>query len=192
MENQDPGAAPAGKRSFKKLIILVLMLLLLAGGGVGGFYYWRTSRAAAAEDGNGGKKSKSGKSKKSKEPAEDEETEEETEPSEHASSEEDVKAIVELPPFIINLADSEQARYLRMTVSLGIGGGEGESEKPDPVFSTKARNAILGVLTSKKSDEILTADGKAKLRKEILEAARAASEEPHVAAVYITEFIVQL
>ena len=51
---------------------------------------------------------------------------------------------------------------------------------------------MLAVLTTKKSEDVLSVEGKTKLRKELLEAAQAASEEPHVEAIYITDFIVQL
>lgn len=193
MENQNTEESPAPKRKFKKLIILVLLLLLIVGGAGGGVYYWRSSKTAAA-DAEDGKKTKKGKSKKAAAEEPEEETEEsaKTEEGEHATDEDEVKQVVELPPFIVNLADTEQSHYLRMTVSLGIGGEASESEKPDPVFNTKVRNAILGVLTTKKSDEILSPKGKADLRKEVLKAAQEASAEPHVSAVYITEFIVQL
>ena len=193
MENQTSDESPKPKIRLKKLIILIILLLLIVGGAGGGVYYWRFAGGSAKAEANGKKPSKS-KSKRSDAP-ETEEVPNESEGTEHASSapdEEDVKQVIELPPFIINLADTEQARYLRMTVSLGIGGDEGESEKPDPVFSTKVRNAILGVLTTKKSDEILSPTGKSELRKEILKAAQEASTEPHVGAIYITEFIVQL
>ena len=53
-------------------------------------------------------------------------------------------------------------------------------------------NAMLAVIADKKSEDVLTVEGKAKLRKELLKAAQAASEEPHVRAIYITDFIVQL
>ena len=33
----------------------------------------------------------------------------------------EVKEVIELQPFIVNLADKNEARYLRMTISLGIG-----------------------------------------------------------------------
>ena len=107
----------------------------------------------------------------------------------------DVKQVIELQPFIINLADEGEARYLRMTVSLGLdggeGGGEGES-KPDTLMTTKVRSAMISVLTTKHSDEILSVEGKALLRKELLRAARAVVKEPEVHAIYITDFIVQL
>jgi flagellar FliL protein len=106
---------------------------------------------------------------------------------------EHVKQIVEMQPFIVNLTDSEQARYLRLTVSLGIGESEaGHEGKPDPLFITRVRNAMLAVLSVKKSDDILTVEGKTKLRKELLKAAKAASHEPQVEAIYITDLIVQM
>lgn len=105
---------------------------------------------------------------------------------------EDVKHVLELQSFIVNLADDEQPRYLRLTLSVGIGGEDGAEEKPDPLFITRVRNAILAVLTTKKSEEILSIEGKSTLRKEILKAAQRASEEPKVIAIYITDFIVQM
>jgi len=164
MDNSNEQAPP--KRRFKKLIVLVLFLLFLGGAAGGGFYFWKTRTAAAAGT-------------------------EQAEATEHKEAETEVKAIVDLPPFIVNLADNESARYLRMTVSLGVGGDE-KAEKPDPVFSTKARNAILAVIGAKKSEDILTTEGKESLRREILAAAQSVSKAPHVVEIYITEFIVQL
>lgn len=188
-------AAPPKKGGKKKLLIIIVLVVLLAGGGGGGYYFWRASSAAAAENGKPEKKGKKGQSK-DEEPGSDEKAEGEDHAKPNDSSlpdDQNVKAVVELPPFIVNLADTAQARYLRMTVSLGIDGGEGgESEKPDQLFITRVRNAMLAVLAEKKSEDVLNAEGKAKLRKELLSAAQAASEEPHVQAIYITDFIVQL
>lgn len=195
IENEPP------KKNFTKLIIIAVVLLIIAGGG---YFYWQ-SRADAAEDEEAtestAEESEKSSEKKSKSKKQTEEEPEEDEPVSKKSSslksalpkDEDVKKVIELPPFIVNLADTDNARYLRMTVSLGVGGEEGgESEKPDQLFMTRVRNAMLAVLSEKKSDEILTPEGKAKLRKELLKAAKAASEEPHVEAIYITDFIVQL
>ncbi|MCY7345120.1 MAG: flagellar basal body-associated FliL family protein [Pyrinomonadaceae bacterium] len=209
MENPTPEAAPVKKKKFKKLIVLLLALVLIGGAAGGGFYYWRSTKASAAESKNDSAKSKKKNSKKEsvKVAEEDEETapdEKETSAKKEASKpetdflkgslpdDENVKHIVELQPFIVNLADSEQARYLRMTVSLGIGGESPAEEKPDQVFNSRVRNAILAVLSIKKSEDVLSPDGKAKLRKEILQAAQAVSSESEIEAIYITEFIVQL
>lgn len=182
------------KKGGKKFILIGLVLVLLLGGGGAGFYFWRIAGTQAAE----GPDKKAGEKKASNKKAEAEsDSENETKPSKKSGAvdsaipeDEEVKQIVELPPFIVNLADSEQARYLRMTVSLGVAGEE--SEKPDQLFITRVRNAMLAVLSEKSSDQILTAEGKAKLRKELLQAAKAASSEPEVKAIYITDFIVQL
>jgi len=190
------------KKGGKKIIIVLVIFLLLAAGG-GGFYYWRSSSAATAETTDkksGDKKSQAKKEsdeaseETDKDKADKKTSEKSTDPLKNALPEdEDVKKIIELQPFIVNLADTEQARYLRMTISLGIDGAEEEeSEKPDQLFMTRVRNAMLAVLSDKKSDEILSVEGKTKLRKELLEAAQAASEEPEVKAIYITDFIVQL
>ncbi|MFT3742998.1 MAG: flagellar basal body-associated FliL family protein [Pyrinomonadaceae bacterium] len=187
--------APAEKKGGKKFILIGIVLVLLLGGGGAGFYFWRVAGAQAAADGEPEKKA--GEKKASTKKADVEPDEEEPKTSKKTGAiksaipaDEDVKTVVELPPFIVNLADTEQARYLRMTVSLGVA-AEG-SEKPDQLFMTRVRNAMLAVLSEKSSDQILTVEGKTKLRKELLQAAKAASEEPEVKAIYITDFIVQL
>ena len=193
-ENTTPNETNQPKKKKGKLfLILGLIVVLLAGGAVGSFYFWSRSSAAAAEKTESKDKEKKSNSKKSA----DENGEEKSEKSDNPASlenalpdDEDVKHIVELQPFIVNLADAESARYLRMTVSLGM--GEAEGEKPDPLFLTRVKNAMLAVLTTKKSEDVLTVEGKAKLRQELLKAAQAASAKPHVEAIYITDFIVQL
>lgn len=186
----NPDAPVEKKKGGKKVILIAVISVLLLGGGGTGFYFWRLAGTQAAESPD--KKAGDKKVKKS-----GEESDEQPKSSKNSGvvesaipEDEEVKHVVELPPFIVNLADTEQARYLRMTVSLGIAGEE--SEKPDQLFMTRIRNAMLAVLSEKSSDQILTVEGKTKLRKELLDAAQAASSEPEVKAIYITDFIVQL
>ena len=156
------------KKGKKKLLILLLAVVVLIGGGVGGFFYWRHRAAQKLAATNAGH---------------------ETEKKHEGDNEKEVAEVVELQPFIVNLADREEPKYLRMTVSLGI--GEGSEEKPDPLFTTKVRNAILAIVTTKTADQILTVEGKTELRKEMLSAARSVVDKPEVYAIYITDFIVQ-
>jgi flagellar protein FliL len=167
--------APVKKKS-RKLIMISLILILLGGGG-GGFYYWRVraaSKALAAKeaaikkDGDKGGK---------------------TETADGGDAA--VTQVIELQPFIVNLADKNESRYLRMSISLGIADAEGEA-KADPLFTTKIRNAILATISTLTSDQILTVEGKAELRKQMLTAARAAASKPEVLTIYITDFIVQM
>lgn len=213
-ESNANSEAPAKKS--KTLLIIILLLLLVACGGAGGFFFLR-ARAATAPGKSKDKNAKKQSSKDDEEEADKEASDEKQSDEKHADEkssshsdekendkkgskqsldlslpdDSDVKQVVELQPFIINLADEGEARYLRMTVSLGLGENEGES-KPDPLMTTKVRNAMITVLTSKRSEEILTVAGKTALRKELLKAARAAVKEPEVHAIYITDFIVQL
>lgn len=185
------GAAPA-KGSKNTIILIVVAVVVLAASGGGAYYYLQKSKVEAKTAAEKGKKGAA---------LDDEEAPPEEEPVKKPKAstldmpdDSNVKRVVEMQPYIVNLADAGEARYLRLTVSLGIGGEDGaeEKEKPNPLFTTRVRNAMLAVLTTKSSTEVLTPEGKAKLRKDLLRAARAASEEPRVEAIYITEFIVQL
>lgn len=186
---QTTDAAP--KKSKKKLFLIIALMLLLAAGGSGGYFYFTKASSTKKPE----------KSRRTR-AVEDEETADRAEEKAQAETknivalnlpdDSEVNHVIELQPFIVNLADKGEARYLRMTVSIGLGGEAGGKEKPDPLFTTRVRNAMLAVLTTKTSDEILTAEGKAALRKELLRAARAAVEEPEIKAIYITDFIVQL
>ncbi len=199
------------KKKKKPMLLIIIAVVVLAVGGGGAFFFLKRGNAAEAETAEKEKKSEKGK-KKAHNDDEEEEEEEESAPEERAATEpgkegkpvkskfsikkldlpddKDVKKIIELLPFVVNLADKEDSRYLRMSVSIGV--GETKEEKPDPILLTRVRNAMLAVLTTKTADEILTPEGKSILRKELLKAARAAVEEPDIEAIYITDFIVQM
>lgn len=199
-ENTNPAAAAPPQKSYKTLVIIILVVIIAAGGG-GGFYFW-SATSAAKEDEKSSKKD-NGKRFDSDDLLGEEEDGEAAETEDGPVKEtvkdslrnslpddENVKHVIELEPFIINLADQDETRYLRMTVSLGV--EEGEEKEPDKLFLTRVKNAMLAVLSVKTSKEILTVKGKNKMRKQLLRAAQAASDEPRVVAIYITDFIVQL
>lgn len=215
-----PVAAEAAPKKKSKLVLIIGLIAALLGAGGGGYWFFVMRPKAAAAKGQeagGEKKESSGHSEeeaekpakeKKTEKSHDEEDEEESEEESLKASEEsesksarkpfrlvlpddrDVKHVIELQPFIINLADEGSSYYLRMTVSVGI--GDSKEEKPEALFITRVRNALLAVLTTKTSEEVLTPQGKETLRKQLLRAARKAVEEPEVQAIYITDLIVQL
>lgn len=181
-----PEQVATPKKSRKKFLFIIVALVVLLGAGGGFFFFQRASAKVKTE-----------KVKKSGRKAADEAEGERAKKDDKAAvpdmpDDGEVKQVMELQPFIVNLADKDGARYLRLTVSLGIGGESTGSEKPDPLFTTRVRNAMLAVLTTKTSQEVLTTEGKAALRKELLHAASTAVSEPEVYAIYITDFIVQL
>lgn len=82
------------------------------------------------------------------------------------------------------------------------GGGHGGGEKaggaaPLPEFMAKReiqiKDTLLRVLSSKKAEDVLTAEGKERLKEELIEGLNeaVALEEPPLTAVYFTEFIIQ-
>ena len=105
-----------------------------------------------------------------------------------------VKAVMHLEPFVVNLADSEENRFLRIGVDLGLGnpppakegkGGEGE------VPTARIRDCILAVLSTWHSDALLAPEGKQKLKEEIVHALQDRVPELGVKEIYFTDFLVQ-
>ncbi len=178
----------------KRRLMLVLMLVLVLGLGTGAFFYFQSSLFGTKAK---GKKAKAADESAS---ADDASTDEASAADSEAAKGKDlglpddskVKQVIELQPFIVNLADKGEARYLRLTISIGIGGDGKTEEKVDLLFTARVRNALMSVMTAKTSDEVLSVDGKNTLRQELLQAAKSVSKEPKVYAIYITDFIVQL
>jgi flagellar FliL protein len=157
--------------------MISMVLILLAGGG-GGFYFWRVRAASKARAANEAAAKK------------DQPGDQHGKTQNGEGTDADVTQVIELQPFIVNLADKNESRYLRMTISLGV--AEAVEVKVDALFTTKIRNAILATISTRTSDQILTVEGKAELRKDMLNAARAAASKPEVLTIYITDFIIQM
>jgi flagellar FliL protein len=183
-------AAKKKKGKGKLLIILVAVLVLALGGG--GAAYFFIGRGDAAK----GKATKQ-KAGAGHEGAGHGDGEAAEEGSEDAEAHE--PAVVPLPTFTVNLADKDTPRYLRTTVSLVVndtekaatlsGGGEHKAAG-EPVRIAMARSAILELLTTKTAEELMTAEGKTSLKKEI--AARASKAfRFKVNDVLLAEFVVQ-
>ena len=177
--------APAGGGK-KKMIIIAVVALLAVGGGAFAFL--------------GG----------SKPP-----------PSEGAEEVEEKKEykIAELDPFIVNLSESTSFLKVKMLVEYdpatmvsleggaegggGHGGGGGggggapkESFELPPMLKGRLpmiRDAVIRVISGKRSTDVLTVTGKEMLKQELIEAINEATglDEPPVVNVYFTEFIIQ-
>ncbi len=173
-------AQPKAKSKLPTIIIALLLFVVMGGGGFA-FYklVWPGPGRAAAKE----RLAKEAAAKK-------EAAGEKPGNSEASGGDGDVTQVIELQPFIVNLADKGESRYLRMTISLGI--AEASEGKVDPLYTTKIRNAILATISTRTSEEILSVEGKAELRKDMLESARNAANKPEVLAIYITDFIIQM
>jgi flagellar FliL protein len=170
----------------KIIIILVVAVVVLAGGGAGGWWWWsqRAAAAAAAEEAGEGHGENPGEKGKSKKKASPEET-----------------AAIPLEPFLVNLADRDASRFLRVSLQLVIDnkelaealtakGGHG-GEDAHAVVKARLRSSILELLTTKTSEHLVTPEGKAELKTEIAARATEVLEEAEVVDVLFTDFVVQ-
>jgi len=97
--------------------------------------------------------------------------------------------IYSLDSMIVNLADTEFPRYLKIKIDI-----ESEDEKANEEYAKRLpqlRDAILTILTSKTYPEIAESNGKLKLKEEIVLKANQVFEKFKVKTVYFTEFVVQ-
>ena len=102
--------------------------------------------------------------------------------------------VVHLEGFTVNLADPEETHFLRATIDLGIDHLPAGTDQDKPGQSLpvpRIRDAILSVLTVCKADELLTPEGKAKLKKNLIDALNKSVPEIGVREIYFTEFLVQ-
>ena len=128
----------------------------------------------------------------------------------------------DLGQFIVNLGESSSFLKVRVLVEYDAGiidkyvapppgaeaggkahGGGASGGSKEPVGGgvhayitkkeNKLRDEIIRILSSKRSDELLTSDGKARLKEELLDGINEALalEEPPVTSVLFTEFIIQ-
>ena len=96
--------------------------------------------------------------------------------------------IVDLDPFIVNLADSEP-RFLKLTIKLELDGPTVKTEIAER--TPQVRDALLILLSGKESQTIKPTAGKLQLRDEILQRINALLETGQARNAYFTEFVVQ-
>jgi len=137
---QKPADPTVPAKSNKKLLIAIIGVLVLAIAGGAGWYFTKSKKPHDATE-------------------------------EHA--EEEVKAdphkqpiFVPLEPFTVNLQRESTDQYLQLGLSLKV--FEPDYENKIKLNLPEIRSKILQLLTTKTATELLTADGKTKLIREIL------------------------
>jgi flagellar basal body-associated protein FliL len=163
---QGAEAAPPRKRRWLKWTLLGVIVLLLLGGGGTGLYLWRVR--AAPPEGEAGAGQDQGKA-----PAR-------------------ACGVLVFEPFVVNLADKEGSRFLRVNLRLLIDDGEAVEElQKDEVAMLKIRSGILELLSAQTSDKLVTAEGKTALKSAIAERAGQTLDKVKVTDVLFSEFVVQ-
>ena len=176
-DGKTAGAALASALPIKLLIIVsVIALLFGVGGAVVAVKFFGGSdknaehadehktEAAAKSDAQGGVSGKAGQT---------------TAPG----------VMFDLDPFIVNLADVPDVRYLKLTVKLEV-----DSEAVSADLSARVpqvRDAVLVLLSSKDVNAVRTTQGKFQLRDEITQRINGLLPKPGVRSAYFTDFVVQ-
>jgi len=95
----------------------------------------------------------------------------------------------DLDPFIVNLADQPEIRYLKIVVKLEV---ENELVAADlSARVAQVRDTVLVLLSSKDVNSVRTPQGKFQLRDEITQRVNGLLPKPSVRAAYFTDFVVQ-
>jgi flagellar FliL protein len=102
-----------------------------------------------------------------------------------------VKSIIHLEPFVLNLQDPNQKAYLRIGIDVGVDGAPSTSEPSSAACVALLRDTIIQVLAGRGPDEMLSSDGKEKLKKNLVQALQKRMPRLGVQEIYFTDFLVQ-
>ena len=94
-----------------------------------------------------------------------------------------------LETFIVNLADQERSRYLRVTMDLELAKSTDAAAINDRL--SQVRDSILMILPSRQFGEIASMEGKIALRDEIIARLNSLLNKKVVTNIFFTEFVVQ-
>jgi len=184
------GEAP--KKSKKKLIIImgisVLLLAVLGAGGFFGYKWWMGKKAAAggdnatqqtAEAAHGEKKAEAGPGEKKAEGGH----------GEKGAAVEGGGELVSISPFLVNLADPQGRRYLKLALDVEVKDKLAADELNKNM--SKIKDSLLLLLSSKTYEDLASIENKILLKKEIVERMTLVLGEQKVMRVYITEIVIQ-
>ncbi len=166
-KQKDAAEGTAGEEKKSKmglLIIMVLVLLLLGGGGVAVWLFVLRTPPPTAEE-----LAAAQVATKKKEP--------------------EILPVFALRPFVVNLADKNARRYLKVSMKLELSNEDlvDEMEKR----RAQVRDVILTLLSSKTAKEVSSMEGKFLLRQDIIKRVNTFLVAGKVTHVYWEEFVVQ-
>lgn len=167
MAEEKAEEAPSAKGgSGKKMMILGLAGVLLLGGGGGAAWFFMGGSHEEEKKADG--------------------HDEHAKADDHAAQ---PGPVMELDPFLLNLADRDELRFLKVSIKL-------ELDRPEETTDYQAkvpaiRDALLVLLSSKESQILRTVNGKRRIREEIMARVNTVMSKGKVANVYFTDFIIQ-
>ncbi|MDP3427118.1 MAG: flagellar basal body-associated FliL family protein [Humidesulfovibrio sp.] len=180
------GEAP--KKSKKKLIIIigisVLLLAVLGAGGFFGYKWWMGKKTAGGDNAT----EQQAADVHGEKPAEGAPGEKKAEGANGAVVEGGGE-LVSIPPFLVNLADPQGRRYLKLALDVEVKDKLAADELNKNM--SKVKDSLLLLLSSKTYEDLASIENKILLKKEIVERMTLVLGEQKVMRVYITEIVIQ-
>lgn len=106
-----------------------------------------------------------------------------------SNEEAELKVMLPIRPFVVNLARSSGKRFLKVTLTMELNSPEVNAEVNENM--SKIIDSILLLLSSKSFEDVYTVQGKFKLKDEITTRVNRFLVAGHVKDVYYTEFVIQ-
>ena len=104
-----------------------------------------------------------------------------------------VKSLMNLEPFLVNLADTDSTRFVKVTFRLGLDEPKlGEEYAGNQVILAATRDRIISLLSTKTAEELLSAEGKNQLREELRKTVNSILPKGQIVEVFILDIVVQL
>lgn len=180
------GEAP--KKSKKKLFIMIgILVVLLAALGAGGWFgykWWMARKAAAAGDAAVTEQKADEAGKKDEKGGHGEKKDEKGAPAGEGGGE-----LVSIPPLLVNLAEPQGRRYLKLALDVEVRDKLAADELNKSM--AKVKDSLLLLLSSKTYEDLGSLENKILLKKEIVERLTLVLGEQKVLRVYITEIVIQ-
>lgn len=156
------------KGKSKLFLILIILLVLIIAGGAAAFFFLYSA------------------------PSDEEiarEIQKDNTPAASISTEPQIGITIELNPFIVNLADPKATHFLKATITLEVKDDRAKdlTEKMLP----RLRNDILLLLSSQTLEDVISIEGKVRLRDEIMARVSRIIGRGKLKNVYFSQFVVQ-
>jgi len=105
------------------------------------------------------------------------------------AQEKKVGEMLALDPFVVNLSDPQGRRYLKLEITLELGPHTtADMVKP---YMPKMRDMVIMLLTSLTFDEVMTPEGKIRIRDELFARFNLILRPNRIKNIYFTNFVVQ-
>lgn len=96
----------------------------------------------------------------------------------------------QLSPLVVNLASDDGLRYLKVSMNVEFTRSEMIGEATGKIYQIK--DVIITVLSSKPAEEMLTIDGKCRLKEQLISSLNRLLMDSHaVKNLFFTEFVIQ-